>query len=64
MLIIGCDSHTRYQQIAMAEESTSELLLERAGGRHVRLKRIWVPSIRAKALSKDTSSLQCPESTA
>jgi len=29
MLIIGCDFHTRYQQIAMAEESTGELLLER-----------------------------------
>jgi len=29
MLIIGCDFHTRYQQIAMAKEETSELLLER-----------------------------------
>jgi transposase len=29
MKIIGCDFHTRYQQIAMAEDSTSELLLER-----------------------------------
>jgi hypothetical protein len=29
MSIIGCDFHTRYQQIAMAEESTGELLLER-----------------------------------
>ena len=29
MLIIGCDFHTRYQQIAMAEDSTGELLLER-----------------------------------
>jgi transposase len=29
MLIIGCDFHTRYQQIAMADESTGELLLER-----------------------------------
>ncbi|MGH7593080.1 MAG: IS110 family transposase [Gemmatimonadales bacterium] len=29
MLIIGCDFHTRYQQIAMAREGTSELLLER-----------------------------------
>ncbi len=29
MLIIGCDFHTRYQQIAMAEEETGELLLER-----------------------------------
>ena len=24
MMIIGCDFHTRYQQIAMAEESTGE----------------------------------------
>ena len=30
MLIIGCDFHTRYQQIATAEEKTGELLL--AGG--------------------------------
>ena len=29
MLIIGCDFHTRYQQIVMAEDSTGELLLER-----------------------------------
>lgn len=29
MLIIGCDFHTRYQQIAMAREETCELLLER-----------------------------------
>ncbi len=29
MLIIGCDFHTRYQQIAMAEDSTGELLFER-----------------------------------
>src|SRR5260370_42534728 len=29
MLIIGCDFHTRYQQIAMADDETGELLLER-----------------------------------
>ena len=29
MIIIGCDFHTRYQQIAMANEETVELLLER-----------------------------------
>jgi hypothetical protein len=29
MLIIGCDFHTRYQQIAMADDSTGELLCER-----------------------------------
>jgi len=29
MIIIGCDFHTRYQQIATAEETTGELLLER-----------------------------------
>ncbi len=36
MLIIGCDFHTRFQQIAMAEDSTGELLLERrtAAGDH------------------------------
>ncbi len=28
MLIIGCDFHTRYQQIAMAREETGELLAE------------------------------------
>ena len=29
MLIIGCDFHTRYQQIAMAEDGTGELTVER-----------------------------------
>ncbi len=29
MLIIGCDFHTRHQQIAMANDETGELLLER-----------------------------------
>jgi len=29
MLIIGCDFHTRYQQIAMAEDATGELIVER-----------------------------------
>ena len=29
MFIIGCDFHTRYQQIAMANDETGELLLER-----------------------------------
>jgi transposase len=29
MLIIGCDFHTRYQQIAMARKETAELLLQR-----------------------------------
>jgi transposase len=28
MLIIGCDFHTRYQQIAMANDATGELVLE------------------------------------
>ncbi len=29
MLIIGCDFHTRYQQIAMVNDATGELLTER-----------------------------------
>jgi transposase len=29
MLIIGCDFHTRYQQVAMANDETGELLLEK-----------------------------------
>lgn len=29
MIIIGCDFHTRYQQIAMANDETGELLLEK-----------------------------------
>ena len=29
MLIIGCDFHTRYQQIAMARKETAELVMER-----------------------------------
>jgi len=34
MLIIGCDFHTRYQQIAMARKETAELLLERRLDHH------------------------------
>jgi hypothetical protein len=30
MIIIGCDFHTRYQQIAMMDDSTGELV-ERVG---------------------------------
>ena len=29
MIIIGCDFHTHYQQIAMANDETGELLLQR-----------------------------------
>lgn len=29
MLIMGCDFHMRYQQVAMAKDSTGELLVER-----------------------------------
>jgi hypothetical protein len=32
MLIIGCGFHTRYQQIAMANGESGELLLERRLG--------------------------------
>jgi hypothetical protein len=31
MMIIGCDLHTRYQQVAMLDTETGELV-ERAGG--------------------------------
>ena len=31
MIIIGCDFHTRYQQIAMLDESTGELSERRLG---------------------------------
>ena len=47
MLIIGCDFHTRYQQIAMAREETGELLVERrldhASGRvpHTSVFEVW-----------------------
>jgi hypothetical protein len=36
MKIVGCDLHTRYQQIAMLDKETGELMerrLEHAGGR-------------------------------
>jgi hypothetical protein len=36
MIITDCDFHTRYQQIAMANDETGELLLERAGGARLR----------------------------
>jgi hypothetical protein len=47
MLIIGCDFHTRYQQIAMAREETSESLVERrldheSGEAHVRENKVRI----------------------
>src|SRR6266581_2989897 len=42
MLIIGCDFHTRYQQIAMANDETGELLLDLLLAK--RFPRIWVPT--------------------
>jgi hypothetical protein len=32
MIIIGCDFHTRYQQIAMANDETGELRLDHTSG--------------------------------
>ncbi len=32
-MTIGCDFHTRYQQIAMLDDATGELTERRAGGR-------------------------------
>ncbi len=44
MLIIGCDFHTRYQQIAMLDEGTGELterrLQHESGGRHTRSEQL------------------------
>ena len=62
MLIIGCDFHTRYQQIALAREETSELLVERRldhqsgdGSPHVKLQdmevTIHIPDDVARRLS-------------
>jgi len=35
MLIIGCDFHTRYQQIAIVREETGELLIRKDAVRFV-----------------------------
>src|ERR1700731_5432044 len=53
MLIIGCDFHTRYQQIAMAREETAEMI-QKTDERDARLildlllskrfPKIWVPT--------------------
>jgi len=51
MLIIGCDFHTRYQQIAMAREETGELLVER---------RLDHQSGEAQAFYRSLQSLQEP----
>jgi transposase len=51
MIIIGCDFHTRYQQIAMAREETSELLVER---------RLDHESGEAQAFYRSLQSLQEP----
>ena len=42
MLIIGCDFHTRYQQIAMVDEATGELGSTRyADGKRSRSSSAW-----------------------
>ncbi len=51
MIIIGCDFHTRYQQIAMARGETSELLVER---------RLDLESGEAQAFYRSLQSLQEP----
>ena len=43
MLIIGCDFHTRFQQIVIAEDSTGELLLERRLDRERRVGQRFQP---------------------
>jgi hypothetical protein len=45
MKIVGCDLHTRYQQIAMLDEETGELVerrLEHGGWRTLNNPRMWV----------------------
>jgi len=49
MLIIGCDFHTRYQQIAMAREETSELLPGATGS-------LWEPGSKGSSLPYPTNS--------
>src|SRR6266849_3374093 len=51
MIIIGCDFHTRYQQIAMAREETGEVLVER---------RLDHESGEAHAFYRSLQSLQEP----
>jgi len=42
MIIIGCDFHTRYQQIAMMDEATGELIERR------RKRQMEIHDVRAR----------------
>ncbi|HKV24020.1 MAG TPA: hypothetical protein VJN93_05455 [Candidatus Acidoferrum sp.] len=56
MLIIGCDFHTLYQQIAMAREETGEPLVERrlAGGAEAKPRdESWVAHPRGHCKGAD-----------
>ena len=73
MKIVGCDLHTRYQQIAMLEQETGELIerrLEHESGEarafYAALSapvRVGIdagcPSIREKALSRQKCPVRC-----
>ena len=50
MKIVGCDLHTRYQQVAMLDQETGELIERRleAGGPHQRGQRRLSLNLDAK----------------
>jgi hypothetical protein len=65
MLIIGCDFHTRYQQIAMVDEATGELVERRldhesgeAGVPHAPVCGAWV--FRPLGIGLDTDAPLAP----
>ena len=63
MIIIGCDFHTRSLQIAMANDETGELLLERrldhqSGEAHEFYRRVAQPSHASKTRVPSVLCLQ------
>jgi hypothetical protein len=52
MKIVGCDLHTRYQQIAMLEEETGELVERRLEhGAHPQLERIQIGTLSSGTMN-------------
>jgi hypothetical protein len=69
MMIIGCDLHTRYQQIAMLDTDTGELVERRlehesgeVGGPHNAVFVVWESMLRAprqRKTPKSSGRLRC-----
>ena len=58
MFIIGCDFHSRFQQIAMLDPTTGEVLERRLEHENEEAKKVLCQPSRSGA-SRDGSDLQC-----